>query len=143
MPEGHTLHRLAGALDGAFAGGTPHVTSPQGRFAEGAALLDGTLLERSWAHGKLLFVDFAGDTIGVVDPASGEVWQAKLFVACMGASSLIFAEARASEGLADWLGAHVSLFTALGGVPKFVVCDNLKAAVTNPDRHGRGTASTG
>lgn len=58
MPEGHTLHRLAGALDAAFAGAAPHVTSPQGRFAEGAALLDGTLLERSWAHGKLLFVDF-------------------------------------------------------------------------------------
>ncbi|MFX0537970.1 Fpg/Nei family DNA glycosylase [Ornithinimicrobium sp. Y1847] len=59
MPEGHTLHRLAGALDTAFAGTTPHVSSPQGRFADGAALLDGTTLERAWAHGKLLFVDFA------------------------------------------------------------------------------------
>ncbi|ANS78471.1 Formamidopyrimidine-DNA glycosylase [Serinicoccus hydrothermalis] len=59
MPEGHTLHRLAGALDRAFAGTEPSVSSPQGRFADGAAVLDGTTVERSWAHGKLLFVDFA------------------------------------------------------------------------------------
>ncbi|SOC52530.1 Fpg/Nei family DNA glycosylase [Ornithinimicrobium cerasi] len=59
MPEGHTLHRLAGAIDTAFAGTTPEVSSPQGRFVDGAALLDGTGLERAWAHGKLLFVDFA------------------------------------------------------------------------------------
>jgi transposase len=95
-------------------------------------------MRQSHVGGEKVFVDFAGDTIGVVDPGSGEIWQAKLFVACMGASSLVFAEARASEGLADWLGAHVSLFAALGGVPKFVVCDNLKAAVTNPDRYDPG-----
>ena len=61
MPEGHTLHRLAGSIDDAFGGTVPHVSSPQGRFAEGAALLDGTVLERSWAHGKLIFVDFADE----------------------------------------------------------------------------------
>jgi transposase len=95
-------------------------------------------MRQSHVGGEKVFVDFAGDTIGVVDPGSGEIWQAKLFVACMGASSLVFAEATTSEGLADWLGAHVNLFAALGGVPKFVVCDNLKAAVTNPDRYDPG-----
>jgi endonuclease-8 len=60
MPEGHTLHRLAGAIDTAFAGTVPHVSSPQGRFVDGASQLDGSVLEQSWAHGKLLFVDFAG-----------------------------------------------------------------------------------
>src|SRR5690606_24892990 len=59
MPEGHTLHRLAGALDGAFGGTAPEVSSPQGRFADGAGLLDGSVVDRAWAHGKLLFVDFA------------------------------------------------------------------------------------
>ena len=59
MPEGHTLHRLASCLDAAFGGDAPRVSSPQGRFATGAALLDSTELQRSWAHGKLLFVDFA------------------------------------------------------------------------------------
>ena len=61
MPEGHTLHRLSGAIETAFGGSRPQVSSPQGRFADGAALLDGTPLERSWAHGKLLFVDFADE----------------------------------------------------------------------------------
>ena len=59
MPEGHTLHRLAGSINAAFGASTPQVSSPQGRFADGAALLDGTELMGSWAHGKLLFVDFA------------------------------------------------------------------------------------
>jgi transposase len=59
-------------------------------------------------------------------------------VATLGASNFIFAEARASEGLGDWLGAHVHLFAALGGVPKFIVCDNLRAAVISPDRHEPG-----
>ena len=50
----------------------------------------------------------------------------------------IFAQARPSEQIADWIGAHVDLFAFLGGGPKFVVCDNLKAAVTNPDRYEPG-----
>ena len=62
----------------------------------------------------------------------------KLFVAVMGASNYIFAQARASEKIADWIGAHVDLFAFLGGVPKFVICDNLKAAVTNPDHYEPG-----
>ena len=49
----------------------------------------------------------------------------KLFVAAMGASSYIFAQARPSEQIADWIGAHVDLLAFLGGAPKFVVCDNL------------------
>ena len=62
-------------------------------------------MRQSHVAGEKVFVDFAGDTIGVVDPRSGEVWQARLFVATMGASNFIFAEARASEGLADGSGA--------------------------------------
>jgi endonuclease-8 len=63
MPEGHTLHRLASALDRAFAGTHPEVTSPQGRFIEGSALLSGRLVERAEAWGKHLFVTFEGDRI--------------------------------------------------------------------------------
>lgn len=61
MPEGHTLHRLAGAMNRAFAGSTPEVSSPQGRFAPGAALLDDTRFEHAEAWGKHLFAEFAGD----------------------------------------------------------------------------------
>ncbi len=58
MPEGHTVHRLARALTDLFAGQRLAVTSPQGRFAGGAALLDGRVLAGASAWGKQLFVDF-------------------------------------------------------------------------------------
>lgn len=61
MPEGHTIHRLAADLSAAFAGTSPQVSSPQGRFADGAALLDGHILERVDAWGKHLFVDFSAE----------------------------------------------------------------------------------
>ncbi|MBS43748.1 MAG: DNA glycosylase [Nocardioides sp.] len=59
MPEGHTLHRLAGHLTEAFAGRPVRVSSPQGRFADGAALVDGQVLAGAGAWGKHLFVAFA------------------------------------------------------------------------------------
>ena len=61
MPEGHTLHRLAQSLDAAFAGTTPAVSSPQGPFAEGAALLNGRQVTEATAYGKHLFVEFSGE----------------------------------------------------------------------------------
>jgi transposase len=85
--------------------------------------------------GEKLFVDFAGDTIAVFDATSGQVRQAHIFVAALGASNYTYAEARWSEGLVDWIGAHVNALAALGGVPKAVVCDNLKAGVTRPSRY--------
>ncbi|WP_026875242.1 Fpg/Nei family DNA glycosylase [Jiangella gansuensis] len=60
MPEGHTIHRLAGQIADAFGGGPVAVTSPQGRFAAGAAVVDGVRLHAAQAHGKHLFVEFAG-----------------------------------------------------------------------------------
>lgn len=61
MPEGHTLHRIARDLDAAFAGGPARFSSPQGRFAEGAALLDGGVVVEARAHGKHLFVEVEAD----------------------------------------------------------------------------------
>ena len=63
MPEGHTLHRLATALDGAFAGHPVRVSSPQGRFAQSAALLDGRSVERAESWGKHLWVRFTQDDL--------------------------------------------------------------------------------
>jgi formamidopyrimidine-DNA glycosylase len=63
LPEGHTLHRLAGALQAEFAGHRPEVTSPQGRFADGAALLSGQLVLSAEAHGKHLFTWFDQDLV--------------------------------------------------------------------------------
>lgn len=63
MPEGHTLHRIARDLHAAFAGTAPRVTSPQGRFAAGAALLDGREVVAARANGKHLFVEHEGERI--------------------------------------------------------------------------------
>jgi endonuclease VIII len=60
MPEGHTLHRLAGELRDRFAGRVVRASSPQGRFADATALLDGTRLLDAQAWGKQLFVEFEG-----------------------------------------------------------------------------------
>lgn len=56
MPEGHSIHRLARQFTDVFGGERVRASSPQGRFAEGAALLDGQVLERAWAHGKHFFL---------------------------------------------------------------------------------------
>ncbi|MGZ4782335.1 MAG: Fpg/Nei family DNA glycosylase [Oryzihumus sp.] len=61
MPDGHTLHALAGSIDRAFAGTTVTASSPQGRFEDGAALLDGRVLREATAWGKHLFAEFDGD----------------------------------------------------------------------------------
>ncbi|HQR27382.1 MAG TPA: DNA-formamidopyrimidine glycosylase family protein [Nocardioides sp.] len=61
MPEGHTLRRLADDLTDAFAGRPAAVSSPQGRFAAAAAVLDGTVLRGADSAGKHLFVEFDGE----------------------------------------------------------------------------------
>ena len=58
MPEGHTIHRLASDYADRFSGTAPRVTSPQGKFSDAAALLDGAGLTRTEAHGKHLFLGF-------------------------------------------------------------------------------------
>jgi transposase len=80
--------------------------------------------------GERLFVDFAGHTMEVVDGATGEVRRAEIFVAVLGASSFIYAEATWSQGLADWIGAHVNALTAISGVPRQIVSDNLKSGIS-------------
>ncbi|MEV6227111.1 DNA-formamidopyrimidine glycosylase family protein [Saccharopolyspora shandongensis] len=63
MPEGHTLHRLAGLHGDLFAGTEVQVRSPQGRFATSASLLTGSVFERAEAHGKHLFHFYGPDRV--------------------------------------------------------------------------------
>lgn len=67
MPEGHTLHRLAHEIDTTFAGRVTRSHSPQGRFAAGAARVDGRRVDHAEAYGKHLFVEFGGDHGGGAD----------------------------------------------------------------------------
>jgi len=80
--------------------------------------------------GERLFVDYAGHTIDVINPMTGEVRPAQLFVATLGASSYTFAEATWTQSLPDWITSHVRAFGFFGGVTAQVVSDNLKAGVT-------------
>lgn len=98
-------------------------------YREWAGRLKPTLRQVHTA-GDRLFVDFAGQTMDVIDGTTGEVIRAQIFVGVLGASSFIYAEATASQGLADWVGAHVNVLAALGGVPRQIVCDNLKSGIT-------------
>ena len=80
--------------------------------------------------GERLFVDYAGHTIDVIDPKTGEVRTAQLFVATLGASNYTYAEATWTQSLPDWIASHVRAFGFFGGVTAQIVSDNLKAGVT-------------
>lgn len=85
--------------------------------------------------GEKLFIDYCGPTMAVVNPSTGEVRTAQVFVAVLGASSYTYAEATWSQSLPDWIGSHVRAFEFYGGVPQLVVPDNLKSAVTKACRY--------
>ncbi|MFQ5409776.1 MAG: IS21 family transposase [Anaerolineales bacterium] len=85
--------------------------------------------------GETLFVDYAGQTLPVVDLQTGEVRDTQLFVAVLGASSYGYAEAHWQQDLPNWIGAHVRAFSFFGGTPEVLVPDNLKAGVKSPCRY--------
>lgn len=84
--------------------------------------------------GERVFVDYAGPTVSVHDPKTGEIRKAQIFVGILGASNYTYAEAHWSQQLPNWIAAHARMFEFLGGSPKIVVCDNLKSAVTKASR---------
>ena len=85
--------------------------------------------------GEKLFVDYAGQTVEVADVATGEVRQAQIFVAVLGASNYTYVEATWTQSLPDWIASHRRAFAFFGGVPEIVVPDNLKAGVHHPHRY--------
>jgi transposase len=93
------------------------------------------VMRQTHRAGETLFVDYAGQGIPIVNAQTGEVHEAALFIAVLGASNYTYAEATWTQSLPDWIGSHVRTFAALGGVPEIVVPDNLKAAVTRAHRY--------
>lgn len=79
--------------------------------------------------GEKLFVDYAGQTMAIVDRDTGEVRDAQIFVAVLGASNYTYTEATLTQRLPDWIGSHVRAFAYFGAVPAIVVPDNLKSGV--------------
>ncbi len=88
------------------------------------------VMRQRYAAGETLFVDYAGATVDVVCPETGEVRAAQLFVAALGASNYTYVEASWSQKLPDWIASHTRAFAFFGGVPAQIVSDNLKAGVT-------------
>ena len=106
-----------------------------------------TVLSRDWRKkqricmrqthraGEKLFVDYAGLTLKIIDPSTGEERPAQVFVSVLGMSSYTYAEATWTQSLPDWIGSHVRAFKFYGGVPEVVISDNLKSAVSKACRY--------
>jgi transposase len=99
-----------------------------------AAKVD-VVMRQEHRAGEKLFVDYAGQTVPVIARQTGEIRQAQIFVAVLGASSYTFAEATWSQTLPDWLGSHARCFAFLGGTAQILVPDNLRSGVTKAHRY--------
>ena len=93
------------------------------------------VMRQSHTAGEKLFVDYAGQGVEVIDRHSGEIREAEIFVAALGASSYTYAEATWSQNVQDWVEAHIHAFEFIQGCPTVLVPDNLKSAVTRPHRY--------
>ena len=103
-------------------------------YQKWAKKLDISLRQRHRA-GEKLFIDYAGQTVPIHDPETGEVTQAQIFIAILGASNYTFVEATLSQSLPHWIKSHIHAFEFFGGVPHILVPDNLKSGVTHPSRY--------
>ena len=85
--------------------------------------------------GEKLFVDYAGSTVPIVDAATGEISQAQIFVATLGASNYTFACATPRQTTEDWIGAQVLALEFIGGAPRLIVPDQTRSLIKTPDRY--------
>ena len=80
--------------------------------------------------GEKLFVDYSGLTMEIIDPKTGEISKAEVFVAALGASGYSYAEASMSQKKHDFIASHVRAFRFFGGCTEVLVPDNLRSAVS-------------
>lgn len=93
------------------------------------------VLRQEHKAGEKTFVDYAGQTVPVVDPETGEVREAQIFVGVLGASNFTFAEATWTQSLPDWTASHVRMFEYFGGVSELLTPDNLASGVSKACRY--------
>jgi transposase len=89
-----------------------------------------------------VFIDYSGDTVAVIDPKSGEILTAEVFVATLGASKYAYAEATWTQTLPDWIGSNIRMLEFFGAVPALWIPDNLKAAIKTACRYEPEATST-
>jgi len=80
--------------------------------------------------GEKMFVDYAGHTIPIVNRYTGDIKQAEIFVAVLGASNYTYSEATRDQSMPNWIGSHTRAFEYFEGVPEVIVPDNLKSGVS-------------
>ena len=86
--------------------------------------------------GEKCFVDYAGQTVPIIDAQTGELMMAaEIFVGVLGASNFTYAEAFPSQELPHWIAGHVHAFSFFGGSTQIVVPDNLRSGVTRAHRY--------
>jgi transposase len=93
------------------------------------------VMRQTHRAGEKLFVDYAGQTMEIIDRHSGERRTAEIFVAVLGASNYTYAEASWSQRSQDWVSSHIRALEFFGGCPEVLIPDNLKAAVHKPHRY--------
>jgi len=92
--------------------------------------------------GERMFVDYAGQTVDLIDGSTGEIRPAQIFVAVMGASNYTYAEATLTQTLPDWIGAHIRALAFMGGVPAQLVPDNPRVGVDRANWYEPGLNRT-
>jgi transposase len=92
-------------------------------------------LRQTYKAGEKMFVDYAGQTVGIVDRQTGEEREAQIFVAVLGASNYSFSCASWDQCLPNWIAAHIKAFEYFGGLTEIVVCDNLRTGISKSCRY--------
>ena len=85
--------------------------------------------------GKEMFVDYAGKKLHIVDKETGELIPVEVFVAILPNSQYTYVEASKSQKQEDLIGSCENALHFYGGVPKAIVSDNLKSAVTRASKY--------
>lgn len=86
--------------------------------------------------GEKIEVDWAGQTLKIVDPETGKEEKAYLFVATLPYSQYSYVEVTSDMCQENWITAHVNMYHYFGGVSSILICDNLKTGVIEHPRHG-------
>jgi len=104
------------------------------RYHRWRARLD-LVMRQTHRAGEKAFIDYSGKRPEIIDPKTGEVIDVELFVMVLGASNYTFAEATRTQKSEDFIGSIVRGLEFFGGVPEVLVPDQLRSAVTGPDRY--------
>ena len=92
-------------------------------------------MRQTHVAGERLFVDYAGQTLPIIDAATGEIRPGQVFVAVLGASNYTSACATATQTAPDWVEAIIDALEFIGGVPRLIVPDQTRALIARPDRY--------